>query len=268
MFKTYYGLTFDPFTKDTEIKHFYKSKEFKEALNRIEFLKSTKGIGLITGQPGIGKSSLLRYFESTLNPNLYKCVYIPLSTLTVMDFYKALCDGLGIIPAFKKVTMFKQIQEAIYNYSYNKSITPVIILDEAQFLKNAILDDLRIILNFNMDSKDHAILLLVGQTTFINQLQRQNHDALRQRIVVNYYLNGLSKEEVKEYISSKLAFAGCHEPLFNDDAFELLFSCTNGLLRPLNTIARLCLISGAAKQTRSIDSEIVFNAQKEANLNI
>jgi len=71
--------------------------------------------------------------------------------------------------------------------------------------KNAILDDLRIILNFNMDSKDYAILLLVGQTAFINQLQRQNHDALRQRIVVNYYLNGLSKEEVKEYIISRLA---------------------------------------------------------------
>jgi len=268
MFKAYYGLTFDPFTKDTEIKHFYKSNEFKEAISRLEFLKTTKGIGLITGQPGIGKSSLLRYFESTLNSNLYKCIYIPLSTLTVMDFYKALCDGLGIIPGFKKVTMFKQIQESIYTYSYNKNITPVIILDEAQFLKNAILDDLRIILNFNMDSKDYAVLLLVGQTAFINQLQRQNHDALRQRIVVNYYLNGLSKEEVKEYIISRLAFAGCHEPLFTEEAFELLFSCTNGFLRPLNTIARMCLISGATKQIRSINGDIVFNAQKEANLTI
>ena len=56
MFKTYYGLTIDPFTKETETKHFYKSKEFKEALNRLEFLKSTKGIGLITGQPGAGKT--------------------------------------------------------------------------------------------------------------------------------------------------------------------------------------------------------------------
>ena len=100
MFKTYYGLTIDPFTKETETKHFYKSKEFKEALNRLE-LKSTKGIGLITGQPGAGKTSLLRYFESTLNSNLYKCVYIPLSTLTVMDFYKALCDGLGVNPDLK-----------------------------------------------------------------------------------------------------------------------------------------------------------------------
>jgi len=266
MYKAYYGLTFDPFTKDTEIKHFFKSSEFKDALSRLEFLKATKGIGLITGEPGIGKSSLIRYFESTLNPNLYKCVYIPLSTLTVMDFYRALCDGLGIIPGYKKVTMFKQIQETIYNYSYNKNITPVIILDECQFLKNSILDDLRIILNFNMDSKDHAVLLLVGQTNFINQLQRQNHDALRQRIVINYHLSGLAKEEVREYITSRLSFAGCQEPLFTDDALELLFSCTNGLLRPLNAIARMCLISGAAKQIRSLDGDIVFNAHKEANI--
>lgn len=195
----------------------------KDAISRLEFLKTTKGIGLITGEPGMGKSSLLRYFESTLNPNLYKCVYIPLSTLTVMDFYRALCDGLGIIAGFKKMTMFKQIQETIYNYSYNKNITPVIILAEAQFLKNSILDDLRIILNFNMDSKDHAILLLVGQTAFINQIQRKNHDALRQRIVVNYHLTGLTKEEVREYITSRLAFAGCTEPLFTDDAAALGF---------------------------------------------
>lgn len=114
MLKAYYGLTFDSFTKETEIRHFYKSAEFKESLSRLEFLKSTKGIGLITGQPGIGKTSVLRCFESNLNPNLYKCAYIPLSTLTVMDFYKALCDGLGVIPRFKKVTMFKQIQEALF----------------------------------------------------------------------------------------------------------------------------------------------------------
>ena len=93
MFKAYYGLSTDPFPKDVDIKNYFPSKDFQEALNRLEFLKETNGFGLITGQPGVGKSFLLRYFVNSLNSNLYKCVYIPISTLTVMDFYRAIGSG-------------------------------------------------------------------------------------------------------------------------------------------------------------------------------
>lgn len=266
MFRTFYGLTFDPFNKDVINKNFYKSYQFSQALSRLEFLKQNKGFGLITGEPGTGKSSLLRYFKESLNPNLYKCVYIPLSTLTVMDFYRALCDGLGVEPANKKVAIFKQIQESIFNYSANKNITPIIILDEVQFLKNSVLDDLRIIFNFQMDSKDLAIIVLAGQTNFINQINRSNHEALRQRISVNYHLEGLGANEVKDYIISRLSAAGCNEPIFADDCFELLYSMTNGQLRDVNSIARMCLISAASKASKCITKEDIFNAHKEVSI--
>lgn len=266
MYKSFYGLTYDPFLKSIDAKEYFKSKDFGEALSRLEFLKNTKGFGLITGEPGVGKSFLLRYFVSTLNPNLFKPVYIPISTLTVMDFYRALCNGLGIIASHKKVNMFKQIQESIYTYYHSKNITPVIIVDEAQFLKNSVLDDLRIIFNFEMDSKDYAILILSGQTPFITQISRQPHEALRQRIMVNYYLKGLTKDETKEYIKSRLELAGCYEPIFTDNAYDLLYSSTNGSIRTLNSLVRMCLISGANEKLKSIDSEIVFTAQNELNI--
>lgn len=266
MFQTFYGLTFDPFTKEVENKNFYKSYQFNQALSRLEFLKKNKGFGLITGEPGTGKSSLLRYFKESLNPNLYKCVYIPLSTLTVMDFYRALCDGLGVEPACKKVTIFKQIQESIFNYSTNKNITPIIILDEVQFLKNSVLDDLRIIFNFQMDSKDLSIVVLTGQTNFINQINRSNHEALRQRIAVNYHLEGLGCNEVKDYVLSRLSLAGCNDPIFEEDCFELLYTMTNGQIREINSIARMCLISAASKGVRTISKDDIFNAHKEVSI--
>ena len=266
MFKSFYGLTSDPFLKSIETKEHFKSKDFNEALSRLEFLKNTKGFGLITGEPGVGKSFLLRYFVNSLNTNLFKPVYIPISTLTVMDFYRALCSGLGIIPSHKKVIMFKQIQESIYTYHQSKNITPVIIVDEAQFLKNSVLDDLRIIFNFEMDSKDYAILILSGQTPFITQISRQPHEALRQRIVVNYYLKGLTKDETKEYVKSILESCGCYEPIFTDSAYELLYSSSNGSIRTLNSLTRMCLISGANEKLKSIDSEVVFMAQNELNI--
>lgn len=183
-----------------------------------------------------------------------------------MDFYRALCSGLGVIPAHKKVNMFKQIQESIYTYHHSKNITPVIIVDEAQFLTNSVLDDLRLIFNFEMDSKDYAILILSGQTPFITQISRQAHEALRQRIVVNYYLKGLTKDETKEYVKSRLESYGCHEPIFTDSAYELLYSSTNGSIRTLNSLVRLCLISGANEKLKSIDNEIVFSSLNELNI--
>lgn len=266
MYKAFYGLSDDPFLKSIETKNHFKSKDFNDALSRLEFLKNTKGFGLLTGEPGVGKSFLLRYFVDSLNPNLYKSVYIPISTLTVMDFYRAICNGLGIIPAHKKVNMFKQIQESIYTYDHSKNITPVIIVDEAQFLTNSVLDDLRIIFNFEMDSKDYAILILSGQTPFITQLSRQPHEALRQRIMVNYYLKGLTKDETKEYIKSRLESFGCYEPIFTENAYDLLYSSTNGSIRTLNSLVRMCLISGANEKVKSIDSEIVFTSQNELNI--
>ena len=266
MFKAFYGLSKDPFPKDVEIKNYFPSKDFKEALNRLEFLKKTKGFGLISGEPGAGKSFLMRSFTDSLNSNLYKSVYIPISTLTVMDFYRALCNGLEITPDHKKVNMFKQIQEAIYTYHNSKNITPVIIVDEAQFLKNSLLNDLRLIFNFDMDSKDYAILILCGQIPFITQLNRQPHEALRQRIIVNYCLKGLTRDETKEYIESRLEIAGCSEPIFEDDAYEILFSSTNGYIRPLNSLAKMSLISAANEKQKNIDGETVFKVQEELNI--
>jgi len=90
--------------------------------------------------------------------------------------------------------MFKQIQESIYTYA-SKNITPVIIIDEVQFITNSILDDLRLIFNFDMDSKNYSILILCGQPKLVLQLSRQTHEALRQRIAVNYSFKGLSRSE-------------------------------------------------------------------------
>ena len=158
-----------------------------------------------------GNPFALRCFASSLNKNMYRLVYIPITTLTVKEFYRALCDGLGVIPAYKKVDMFKQIQEAIYTYA-SENITPVIIIDEVQFISNSILDDLRIILNFDMDSKNYSILILCGQPKLVLQLSRQTHEALMQRIAVNYSFKGLSRSETREYIYSRFKASGRAEP--------------------------------------------------------
>ncbi len=233
------------------------------ASSRLEFLKNARVFGLITGEPGSGKTFLLHCFLSALNPSLYKPIYIPISAVTVNDFYAALCDGLGIPPSQKKVKMFADIQDVIATYYNSKHIVPVIVIDEAQFFKNAILDDLRIIFNFGMDTKDYATIILCGQTQFVNQLSRQPLEAVRQRIVVNYTLKGLTKAESFDFVNHRLKIAGRTEPLFTEDALELLFSNSNGCLRSLSALARMALICGSNHKAQTINSEIIYQAQTE-----
>jgi len=136
IYRAYFGMEFNPFDKVNSQKCPFESQDFKEATSRLEHLKDIRGIGLFTGLSGMGKTYTLKQFVDKLNPNLYKVVYIPLSTVTVLEFYKAFAYGLGIEPAQRKIDIFKQIQECIEALSTAKRITPTIILDERTIFKN------------------------------------------------------------------------------------------------------------------------------------
>lgn len=265
MFTAFYGMNFNPFSKEIDVKYQFKSNDFVQSTSRLEYLKQAKGVGLIVGEPGCGKSFSLKCFASSLNKSLFKIVYIPLTTVTVKEFYMALCDGLGVIPAYKKVDMFKQIQESMYAYA-NKNVTPVIIIDEVQFISNSILDDLRLILNVEMDSKNLCAVILAGQPKLVFQFNRQNHEALRQRIIINYTFAGLTREETKEYIISRLKACGVYEPIFEENSYEFIFTSTGGFVRKINNLVNMALICGAKEKLRSINAELMLNALNELNI--
>jgi type II secretory pathway predicted ATPase ExeA len=265
MFTAYYALNFNPFTNEIDTKHHFESEDFIQAFARLEILKKHKGIGLLNGEPGSGKSFALRCFVSSLNKSMYKVVYIPITTLTVKEFYRALCDGLGLIPAYKKVDMYKQIQEAIYTYS-QKNITPVVIIDEVQFISNSILDDLRLIFNFDMDSKNYSILVLCGQPKLVLQLSRQTHEALTQRIAVNYAFKGLSRNETREYIYSRFKASGRAHPPIDEAAYELIYTTTGGFPRKINSLLTMALLTGLKEQMPILDPDLFLKANAEVGI--
>ena len=119
MYQVFYSLAKTPFSKENG--GFFASRSFSEATARLEYLRKGRGIGLLVGEPGAGKTFALRSFADNLNPALYKPVYYPLSTGTVMDFYRGLVQGLGEEPRFRKVDLFGQLQQrvlSLYSVSY------------------------------------------------------------------------------------------------------------------------------------------------------
>lgn len=113
MYNHFYGLTFNPFDKSAPIKTAFLSKDYTEMQNRLSFLKGTRGIGLFTASPGMGKTYALRCFAETLNPNLSRMIYTCLSTISVTGFYRQMCVQLGLEPVGRKTDMFRLIQERV-----------------------------------------------------------------------------------------------------------------------------------------------------------
>ena len=266
MVTAYWELQFDPFSKSATCKAPFESEDFKQASARLKHLNEIKGIGLITGAAGYGKTYTLKRFTDSLNPSLFKTVYLPLSTVTVLEFFRAIALGLGIDPPYKKIDLFNAIQERILFLSNDKRITTVIILDEGQYLSNKILNDLKIILNFCMDSENHAVIVISGQATLANTLSMHAHEALAQRVVINYTFNGLSKSELADYIDLRLKSCGARENMFAANALEALWGCSGGSPRVVNSLAEKCLMIGFQKNAKVIDPEVVMLAKNEISL--
>lgn len=266
MFTQFFGLKSNPFCKEIPTDDLFLSNDLMELNSRLKYLQQTRGIGLIAGEPGSGKSTALRKYVAELNPSLFRACYFSLSTVTVLEFYQGLALELGETPLHKKVALFHQIQDAISSMYFDRRITPVIVLDEIHLASTKLLEDLRLIFNFKMDSQNPFILILSGQPLIRNKLSMNIHAPLRQRLSIRYFMQGLKPSELKDYCSSRFELAGVHDNIFSDAAIEAINSVSGGFPRTINNIITNCLLLAYEKKQRHVDEEIVFQAQNELNL--
>ena len=262
---TRYGLEFNPFIKNSK-EILIDTTEYKETLFRLDYLAKTKGFGILTGSAGRGKTTAVRSWAASLNPSLYKVVYSSLSTLTPNDFYRNLVKELGNEPAYKKPDNFRIIQDEITRLAIEKRKTSVIIIDEANYINNTILNDLKILFNFEMDSRDRAAILLAGLPKLNSTLTLQIHEPLRQRIVMNYNLEGLTKEEGKTYILEKLKGAGCNQTVFEDAVIEAILNAADGTPRLINKYCNASMLIGDNGRANLITIDIVMQAINDCEL--
>jgi type II secretory pathway predicted ATPase ExeA len=260
-----FGLEFNPFIKNSK-DIIIETNEYKEIHHRLEYLLKNKGFGVITGGAGRGKTTTIRHWASELIRSLYKVVYISLSTLTVSEFYKQLATELGLEAKQKKSDNYKLIQDEINRYVMEKRITPIFIFDEANYINNGVLSDLKMFFNFEMDSKDRAIVLLTGLPQLNNNLRLTANEPLRQRIIMNYSMENLSKEECRNYIQERLLLAKATKPIFEDAAIEAVINSSNGIPRMINKICDTALFIANHKNVEPINIDIIMQASNEIEL--
>lgn len=267
MFNSYYGLSYNPFDKQQiKEKDHFVSKDFKEMINRLGYLKNIRGIGVFTARPGMGKSYALRCFADSLNPSLYHMEYLCLSTISVADFYKQLCSILGVSEKGGKPAMFQAIREQI-TYLYKEKRQPLLLaIDEAQYLNTGILNDIKMLMNYGYDSVNYFTLILCGESHLNDTLRKPVHEALRQRITVHYNYSGLTDEEVAKYILHKLHLAGASETIINEAALSAAHSYTQGNPRLIDNLMTDALTIGSQADKEVIDADVIHDAVENQGL--
>jgi general secretion pathway protein A len=220
-----------------------------------------RGIGLVTGEAGSGKTTVCRKVAAALHPGLYRVFYIPLSTGNVM--YKSIGWELGL-PAYRnRAAAFRVIRSEVTRLTLEAKQRPVLIVDEAHHLRNEVLEDLRLLTNYQMDSENRLCLLLVGLTELRRRLEMAVHESLAQRIVVRHHLSGLTREELPDYLTHRLRALRCELTLFEPPAVEALFQATQGMPRKVNRLAHYALTAAAIDKARSITIEHIQTAREE-----
>ena len=256
-----YGLTFNPFDKQAlSEKDCFESNDFKEMMARLNFLKDTRGVGVFTSRPGMGKSFALRCFAKSLNPNTCSMSYLCLSTVSVSDFYKQFCLTLGVSDKGGKAKMFNLIKDQIY-YLYKEKKQPLLIaVDEAQYLDTSILNDIKMLMNYSYDSLNCFTMILCGESYMNNTLRKPVHEALRQRITVHYDYTGLSDSETFEYILHKITRAGGSRHIIDEAALSAVCGWAKGSPRLIDNVMSDALTLGAQLERKTIDADTVFAA--------
>ena len=161
---------------------------------------------------------------------------------------------------------YRAIQAEITRLVCEAKQLPVLVIDEAQHLRNEVLEDLRLLCNYEMDSENRLCLLLVGLTELRRRLAMAVHESLSQRLVVRHHLRGLDRPELDAYLSHRLRLAGCELPLFEPPAVEALSQSARGLPRLINRIAHYALTAAAVKGARTVSAEHLELAVAELRL--
>lgn len=263
MIRAYFNLKSLPFQKNIVPDQLFRSKYFQEGLKRLEYLKQNRGIMLLTGNSGVGKSTLIRAFSDSLNTQHYKVCYIPLASVTILDFYRQLNFFLTGVKLHRKVDLFYSIQESIRNFVSNRKLVPVFLFDEAHLFRNDNFLELQMILNFDFDSICPAIIVLIAQSHLRERLTREFLYPFNRRISLKFHLIDLNKEESFNFIKHSISIVGGSAKLFSEAALDTIFNNTQGNLAMISKLALNSLFAAASAKKDFVSEEEVFLASRE-----
>lgn len=249
-----FGLTHLPLPRDAAGSSFFcQTKSLNHLEDCFQSLIEEPGLGVLTADAGVGKTSAIRNICASLPPADFRVIYLCNTAASPFDIYRSLALELGLSPAHRKSQLWWALKAELVRLLDEQHTIPIIVLDEAQQLSDAFLGDLSGFLNFAFDTRSAAALWLVGLPSLALRLRMQIHAPLATRIAVQVHLTPLEREDFKAFIEHGLKAAGTREKLLTDTASEMLFRVCRGIPRIASRVLRAGLKEAHTRNQNLVD---------------
>lgn len=264
MYQHHYGFTRLPFSKDIPPQDLFPADGQKELCARLEYLVKERGLGLVTGETGSGKSTAIRSFAASLDSNRHFIIYLSNPLMGISGLYREILTALGHEPLFSRPKMVTRIRSVFDDLIQSKHRIPVVILDEAHSLPDPAFDQFRLLFSTHMDSQSLGALILVGHPELRRTLRMASHEAFFQRLTISYHLLPLDLAQTIAYIRHHIQLAGYKAgPLFPDDAIARIYDYTKGVPRQINRLCTTALLVGMGDNRQILEESIIRKAIAE-----
>ncbi len=257
MYEKYWGLNELPFENVPDPRFLYRSTQHDEALMRLLYaVKAQKGAAMLSGDVGCGKTTVSRAFVQELSCEEYEVGIIANPSLAALDFLKEILYQLGIEKTSEsKPELLRILNDALLKNLAQKKKT-VLIVDDAQAIEDVVtFEELRLLLNFQLNDQFLLNLVLIGQPELRDKVVRIPQ--LDSRISIRYHLRPMDLKDTAQYILFRLKVAGMQRNIFTKESIENIYDYTGGVPRRINNICDLSLLVGFTKKIELIDSKII-----------
>lgn len=269
MYRSYWGFTEKPFENTPDPRFFYATPKHEEALMRMLYaVKEHKSAAMLSGEYGSGKTLLTRLITSHLltDNNKYNVAVIINPDITGDELLEEIIYQLGKTPTpnYHKGNLLRELNTLLYDISQQNKHT-VIIIDEAQAVRDEkTLEELRLLLNFQLNDRFLLTLLLFGQPELRQKVSCVKQ--FEQRLALRYHLYHLAETEIYGYVKHRCGVAGAQQEIFTPEACHTMHVFSEGIPRLINTICDTALLVGMNQELKEINHDIVEEVAIDLNL--
>jgi general secretion pathway protein A len=260
MYLDFYGLKELPFALTPDPRFIYFTPSHTEAMANLHYgIESGKGLIVVTGEVGTGKTTILRWMMNRLDRTVL-VAYLFNPRMTVAEFYQYISSPkLLDVPRWESKSELLLKLGEVLDSRHSRGLRTVLIIDEAHGLSPAVLEEIRLLSNFESDSAKQLQIVLTGQPELRAVLNQPDLRQLKQRIALRCEIKPLpSIEETERYIASRLLAAGADSTnIFTPGAVDFIFRCTEGIPRQINNVCDNAMLAGFAAGATTIGRDIV-----------
>lgn len=257
-----FGFKTAPFTREIQVNQLFTLPRLEDVVRALVDAVNSRASAALIAPAGLGKTATLRTVAAALPEARYRVRYTAVTGLSKRDMCREIAATMGLSPAGSYNWLVHKIQDAARAEMDTDAVRPVLVIDDAHELRPDVFSMLRVITNFEMDSRLVLSLVLAGQPPLAEMLRKPEHEDLARRLVHYAGLGPLSRDEVQQYVAHRCAVAGSPRVPFDEASLDAIYEVGRGNLRATDLIAYKALEVAHRRDRDTVDATCVVEARK------